>query len=79
MRGRNKLPGYLSIAAALAAGGLGGRDFLGSMPPTVRGQDRGTCSLPGCGNPANRGGYCCAEHCKQHREMDREKRGFGKK
>lgn len=25
------------------------------------------CLLPGCSTPAtHRGGYCCAEHCRQH-------------
>ena len=26
------------------------------------------CLLPGCGNLTNhRGGYCCAEHCREHK------------
>ena len=32
------------------------------------------CVLPGCENlTAHNGGYCCAEHCKQHREMRKER------
>ena len=31
------------------------------------------CRLPGCVKSTKHpGGYCCAEHCKQHREMVRE-------
>lgn len=32
------------------------------------------CGLPGCDQPANRGGYCSAEHCRQMKERDQQKR-----
>jgi hypothetical protein len=31
------------------------------------------CVLPGCEEmTGHNGGYCCAEHCKQHREMQKK-------
>lgn len=34
-----------------------------------------TCLLPGCDEQTtHNGGYCCAEHAKQHRELDRKVR-----
>jgi hypothetical protein len=27
------------------------------------------CGLPSCNKIANRGGYCSAEHCKEHRTI----------
>ena len=31
------------------------------------------CSLPGCNEmTAHNGGYCCADHCKEHRRMIKE-------
>ena len=37
------------------------------------------CLLPGCDKPANRGGYCCADHCREHKAaLRRERRGGAK-
>lgn len=41
---------------------------------TVEPRRQELCSLPGCDKPANRGGYCCAEHCHEARRIDRERR-----
>ena len=34
-----------------------------------------SCSLPGCTEKTtHNGGYCCAEHCKEHRRILREEK-----
>lgn len=57
-------------ALALASG------WLDYDMPWNRGGDNSTvrkeskCSLPDCENTTkHNGGYCCAEHCKEHRKM----------
>ena len=36
------------------------------------------CSLPGCGETTtHNGGYCCAEHCRQHRILRGERVKYG--
>lgn len=40
------------------------------------------CILPGCDNmTTHRGGYCCREHCLEHRELfkNRSKKRAGKR
>lgn len=32
------------------------------------------CALPGCEQESNRGGYCSADHCREHRERQRNER-----
>jgi len=42
------------------------------LPPSLRERKREArkCALPGCDKlTTHNGGYCCAEHCKQHKEM----------
>lgn len=40
---------------------------LVSRPPTAR-----RCSLPGCEvMTTHNGGYCCADHCREHRQRQR--------
>lgn len=46
--------------------------------PTQETSNQGTCGLPSCGKPANRGGYCSAEHCRTARQLDRKKRGYNR-
>lgn len=50
--------------------------IAGSMPSVLRRSTRKVakkCSLPGCENlTEHRGGYCCAEHCKEHALRQRE-------
>lgn len=46
--------------------------MLESISPLLRPQQ--PCLLPGCGKPTNHhGGYCCADHCREHRRMQRER------
>jgi hypothetical protein len=36
----------------------------------LRGRPYKKCLLPGCENKTDHnGGYCCADHCKEHRRM----------
>lgn len=60
----------------LAASAMPGMPWGGPTRRTVETPDRGTCGLPSCSKPANRGGYCSAEHCREARELDRKARGF---
>lgn len=33
-------------------------------------KEKSQCLLPGCNNfTDHNGGYCCVEHCKEHRRM----------
>jgi len=66
----------MAVAASLAAILGGDESAWGPRGSTVKPQDRGTCGLSGCDKPANRGGYCCAEHCHEARDLDRKARGF---
>jgi hypothetical protein len=70
-RGRGRLASLAAVYAAL--GGIEGAWDRGTS--TVETPLR-RCALPGCDKPANRGGYCCAEHCREARELDRKARGF---
>ncbi len=41
-----------------------------SPRPTKKRRIQCKCALPGCDNMTyHNGGYCCAEHCKKHREI----------
>jgi hypothetical protein len=47
------------------------------VPDPVKRNDRPLthCLLPGCSmTTSHRGGYCCAEHSRKHRELDRARR-----
>jgi hypothetical protein len=64
----------LAMALGIAALGLGGHSGLGNpglgLPPIPRERPMRKCLLPGCDAETNhRGGYCCREHCAQHREV----------
>jgi len=58
------------------------KDFAGSpvgymVPDPVKRDDRplAHCALPGCSmTTSHRGGYCCADHCRKHKELDRARR-----
>lgn len=67
------------LAAAMSAGWLG----VSSIEEALRGlkcrrhtPDLRKCALPGCEKMAEKT-YCCAEHCRLHRERQRAGR-FGK-
>jgi hypothetical protein len=50
--------------------GLAGTFGLPSFLRPKKEREARKCALPGCDKPTtHNGGYCCAEHCKQHREM----------
>lgn len=60
----NKIEAYASLAIGMAAA-------AGMLPRRLFPKDRPyqKCLLPGCEEQTNhRGGYCCAEHCKAHRD-----------
>ena len=66
-------PKFYSLAATAAALGISLHDW----PPGYTDWDRPVkakplvkCLLPSCEVVTkHNGGYCCAEHCKEHRKM----------
>lgn len=60
---------FLSHESKMVFAGLTG---IFGLPSFLRKKEREArkCALPGCDKlTTHNGGYCCAEHCKQHREM----------
>ena len=44
----------------------------GILPRSMRNRRAVKCALPGCENmTSHRGGYCCAEHCMEHKEKNK--------
>lgn len=44
--------------------------MLGLIHPVKQEKKPRKCALPGCDNQTtHNGGYCCAEHCRKHREQ----------
>jgi hypothetical protein len=42
------------------------------IPRTKKKKKTSKCLLPGCNIETNHnGGYCCAEHCKEHKTLSR--------
>jgi len=62
----------LAIGMALLGGGMPPLPDLhkndNSNKPDIR-----KCALPGCTNESSRG-YCCAAHCKIHKQMLKERK-----
>jgi hypothetical protein len=49
--------------------------ILGFEPPRYRGREQYKCLLPCCNILTDHnGGYCCAEHCKEHKRLQSERR-----
>ena len=70
-RGKGAL---LAMEAFNAAFGL---PTIGSMiaqeARKLQRKQEGKCHLPGCEmEKSGRGGYCCAEHCREHRRQQKE-------
>jgi hypothetical protein len=42
------------------------------FPETKYKEINGKCKLPGCEGEMNYGGYCCPDHCRQHKEILKE-------
>lgn len=60
---------YLGLVTAA----LAGRSPIPHMQSTEKPEM--ACSLPECNEKTtHNGGYCCAEHCRTHRQMQKEKR-----
>ena len=60
MRKRANFAAFLAMAGVL---GMGIPSFNDEGKPNPK-----KCSLPSCENlTEHNGGYCCAEHCRQHR------------
>ena len=68
---RNKVKERILASAILGAWGVPvshiAKTLGGSRKPKQK------CGLPGCINLGEKD-YCCAEHCRQHREMRKGKR-----
>ena len=51
---------------------VAGQGYVIREPPKPIGVK---CGLPGCATlTLHNGGYCCAEHCREHRQMLRQKK-----
>jgi len=54
---------FLALGMAAMAGMVPRRLLRGQKNKPVK-----KCLLPGCNKPTtHNGGYCCADHCKEHR------------
>ena len=54
----------MMLAATAISGYIGGATFYDPPKPKRK------CLLPGCDNlTAHNGGYCCAEHCRNHKKL----------
>ena len=65
----NKFKGLLPILT-VASMFNENNDFIGIPNYKDKEEKKSTkCLLPSCNNMTNHnGGYCCAEHCKEHRK-----------
>ncbi len=60
----------MSTESKMVFAGLAGTFGLPSFLRSGKKREARKCKLPGCDKTTtHNGGYCCAEHCKQHREM----------
>ena len=51
------------------------RGLRGPCRRRVEEKPKVACGLPGCGiMTTHNGGYCCAEHCREHRRLQKEGR-----
>jgi len=57
----------------IAASCLLGMEEAWDRFPFRKEEKREKCGLSGCMKKANSGGYCSAEHCKEHKQMRRTK------
>jgi len=69
----NPMASATAILAALAMSGLPGMEEAGiKLPKPKKEVEPRKCILPGCEKQTiHRGGYCCAEHCQQHKLLHR--------
>lgn len=47
--------------------------FMGGLAPGPAPKPVRRCALPGCNNFGEKS-YCCADHCREHQRLDRERR-----
>ena len=73
---RSVFDGALGVAVLAASLAMPWERPVQARRRSVEPRNQGSCSLPGCDKPANRGGYCCADHCDEARTLDRKKRGY---
>ena len=72
MEREDKKKGFRTMAAMAMLGGLTGgfNNVLPDKPPVTA----KICLLPGCNEMTeHRGGYCCADHCKEHKQRLKNK------
>ena len=64
-----------ALDAALSPIGLSVKSVIeAAIPNKWRNRQKSKCILPRCENMTNhRGGYCCAEHKKLHKEVSNER------
>lgn len=74
---RSRLLAHTAALMAMAdIPDIPGFNLAGPSRYRLRAPDIRTCALPGCEQPTDhRGGYCCAEHCKEHKLRQRRARG----
>jgi hypothetical protein len=61
-----RLPTPIAAWMALALG-IAGPAFISRLPEP---EEKRKCRLPGCAiMTKHNGGYCCPDHCKEHRRM----------
>jgi len=65
----SRAPGGLLAALSLLAGDSPLPPALRPLPP----KPEHKCALPGCAKIGTKT-YCCAEHCREHQRLDRERR-----
>jgi len=62
-------PVSLKTVSLVAAMECMAAPYIGSVLPGKKIPVEKQCKLPGCEKTTtHRGGYCCAEHCRQHRQ-----------
>ena len=76
---RSRSEEMMAMAFLAAAGGMGwGMAPMRAWSATSYGSSEpklAKCGLPSCKTmTTHNGGYCCAEHCKEHRRIQREAR-----
>ena len=65
----SRAAGGLLAALGLLAGDSPLPGILRPLPP----KPERKCALPGCEKMGTKT-YCCAEHCREHQRLDRERR-----
>lgn len=67
----NALASATTMLAALAMAGTPGMEGI-KFPKEKKEPEPRKCILPGCEKQTiHRGGYCCAEHSRQHKLLQR--------